>query len=323
MKVIKPSFEVVSIQDPTKKIERVARTCYKSEDKIGEGTAEKMVNALMERNHEAMLEHASIVMAVDPTLYNLLKIWVDSIAEATGFLCYLRFSNLRTPIISGNIRAWRDFIRQVNAGRYSMPGALRDVLLSAKYKIYFERLFSGVIISTMDAGVREIDPSILSKDEREIHEDRTVLFTVDRGVSHEIVRHRPASYAQESTRYCNYNQGKYGGEITVIEPFFFGEETPEYLAWYMSCKVAEDTYTELIKLGRTPQEARSVLPNSLKTEIAMTTNLHEWTHFFNLRALGTTGAPHPQMREIAMPLLAAFADAIPEIFEEQHLATYT
>lgn len=91
----------------------------------------------------------------------------------------------------------------------------------------------------------------------------------------------------------------------------------------MSCKVAEDTYTELIRLGRTPQEARSVLPNSLKTEIAMTTNLHEWIHFFNLRALGTTGAPHPQMREIAMPLLAAFADAIPEIFEEQHLATYT
>lgn len=146
------------------------------------------------------------------------------------------------------------------------------------------------------------------------HAHVSVKFICDRGVSHEIVRHRIASYAQESTRYCNYNRSKFGGEITVIEPFFFKEGTPEYLAWYTACKTAEDQYLELIKMGRSPQEARSVLPNSLKTEIVVTMNLREWIHFFELRAVGTTGSPHPQMKESAFPVLKAFAEAMPTIF---------
>lgn len=208
MKVIKPSFEILTPIDRAsicEQIERVARTCYKSEDKITSTSAPKMVKGLISRHHLAMIEHAHI----------------------------------------------------------------------------------------------------------------SVKFICDRGVSHEIVRHRIASYAQESTRYCNYSSGKHGNEITVIEPFFFKEGTPEYLAWYMACECAEKQYMELINMGRTPQEARSVLPNSLKTEIVVTMNLREWIHFFNLRAIGTTGAPHPQMQEIALPVLHAFADALPEIFGEQ------
>lgn len=153
------------------------------------------------------------------------------------------------------------------------------------------------------------------------HVHISVKFICDRGVSHEIVRHRMASYAQESTRYCNYSMGKFDGEITVIEPFFFSKDTPEYAAWYMSCKAAEDAYVSLIKMGRSPQEARSVLPNSLKTEIVVTMNLREWIHFFNLRAVGTTGAPHPQMKESALPVLAAFAEALPEVFGAQYEQT--
>ena len=148
------------------------------------------------------------------------------------------------------------------------------------------------------------------------HASVSVKFICDRGVSHEIVRHRVASYAQESTRYCNYSLGKFDGEITVIEPFFFQYGTPEYYVWYQSCIVAEQTYNSLIKMGRSPQEARSVLPNSLKTEIVVTMNLREWIHFFNLRVLGTTGAPHPQMREAAFPVLEAFARELPEVFGE-------
>lgn len=150
------------------------------------------------------------------------------------------------------------------------------------------------------------------------HAHITVKFICDRGVSHEIVRHRLASYAQESTRYCNYSLGKFDEEIVVIEPFFFKEGTPEYLAWYSACESSEKAYMELIKMGRSPQEARSVLPNSLKTEIVVTMNIREWIHFFNLRAIGTTGAPHPQMKEIALRVLEVFAEALPEIFSHQY-----
>lgn len=150
------------------------------------------------------------------------------------------------------------------------------------------------------------------------HFSVSVKMIVDRGVSHEIVRHRIASYAQESTRYCNYSQGKFGNEITVIKPLFFDEGTPEYIIWEESCMQAEKAYNELIEMGRSPQEARSVLPNSLKTEIAVTMNLREWIHFFNLRALGTTGAPHPQMKEIAMMVLEEFSNQLPEIFGDMY-----
>lgn len=209
MKVVKPSFEILTPMDSEsiyKQIELVARTCYKSEDKITDESAPKMVKALLNRKHLAMLEHAHV----------------------------------------------------------------------------------------------------------------SVKFICDRGVSHEIVRHRVASYAQESTRYCNYNLGKFDGEITVIEPLFFQEGTPEHYVWYQSCIQAENAYNSLIKMGRSPQEARSVLPNSLKTEIVVTMNLREWIHFFNLRVLGTTGAPHPQMREAAFPVLEAFARELPEVFGEQY-----
>ena len=205
MKIIKPSFEIltpINRQEILKHLETVARTCYKSEDKITEESAPKMVKALIRSQHTAMIEHFSV----------------------------------------------------------------------------------------------------------------SVKMVVDRGVSHEIVRHRMASYAQESTRYCNYSQGKFGSEITVIEPLFFDKNSVEYSIWKDSCLQAEKAYNELIQIGRTPQEARSVLPNSLKTEIVVTMNLREWIHFFNLRAVGTTGDPHPQMKEIAVMVLEKFSNELPEIF---------
>ena len=205
MKIIKPTFEIltpINRQEILKHLETVARTCYKSEDKITEESAPKMVKALIRSQHTAMIEHFSV----------------------------------------------------------------------------------------------------------------SVKMVVDRGVSHEIVRHRMASYAQESTRYCNYSQGKFGSEITVIEPLFFDKNSVEYSIWKDSCLQAEKAYNELIQIGRTPQEARSVLPNSLKTEIVVTMNLREWIHFFNLRAVGTTGDPHPQMKEIAVMVLEKFSNELPEIF---------
>ncbi len=151
------------------------------------------------------------------------------------------------------------------------------------------------------------------------HISVTVKVICDRGVSHEIVRHRIASYSQESTRYCNYSLGLFGNELTFIRPFFWNEDDDKYTIWQESMKNAEVAYMKLVKLGATPQEARSVLPNSLKTEITMTMNLREWRHFFQLRA---EKHAHPQMREIAVPMLKEFQTQIPIIFDDIEGSAY-
>lgn len=143
------------------------------------------------------------------------------------------------------------------------------------------------------------------------HFNITVKFICDRGVSHEIVRHRLASYCQESTRYCNYSEKGFGNEITVIQPLFLEPGTPAWDTWKDACEAAESTYFDLLEYGCTPQEARSVLPNSLKTEVVMTADIREWRHFLKLRAAPPA---HPQMREVAIPLLRDFNSSMPALF---------
>jgi thymidylate synthase (FAD) len=145
------------------------------------------------------------------------------------------------------------------------------------------------------------------------HAKISVRIVCDRGVSHEIVRHRIASYSQESTRYCNYSHSKFGGEITFIRPIFWLENSAEMHLWEQAMQNAEDTYNELLKSEATPEMARSVLPNSLKTEVCTTMNLRAWRHFFKLR---TAKAAHIQMREVACMLLAEFLELLPCVFEE-------
>ena len=145
------------------------------------------------------------------------------------------------------------------------------------------------------------------------HEKISVKMVCDRGVTHEIVRHRVASFSQESPRYCNYQKDKFGNELTFIKPVFWSEDSEEYAVWKHMMQQCEEQYMHLIRLGASPQEARSILPNSLKTEIVVTMNLREWRHFFRLR---TAGAAHPQMREIACMVLEEFRRQIPVVFEE-------
>jgi len=223
MKLIRAGFEILTPIDDKeilKTIENVARTCYKSEDKIDDQSAEKMAKSLINRNHEAMIEFFDI----------------------------------------------------------------------------------------------------------------TVKFICDRGVSHEIVRHRLASYAQESTRYCNYSKDKFNNQVTFIIPPWITDvpdhklnriqletdhnnlmisDTTYY--WLSSLYTCETYYNELILLGWQPQQARAVLPNSLKTEINVKMNLREWRHFFRLRCAATA---HPQMREIAIPLFEELKLKIPVLFDD-------
>lgn len=141
----------------------------------------------------------------------------------------------------------------------------------------------------------------------------TVKFVCDRGVSHEIVRHRMASYCQESTRYCNYSKGDFGSEIMVIEPSYLIKGTAAYDAWKAACEATEQAYFDLLNWGLSPQEARAVLPNSLKTEVVMTANIREWRHILKLRC---SKAAHPQMREVATQLLKELREKIPVLFDD-------
>ena len=211
MIIEKASVEVISknsYEDMLKKIEIIGRVCYKSEDKIKDGSAETFIKGIIEREHESVIEHESV----------------------------------------------------------------------------------------------------------------SVRFVCDRGVSHEIVRHRIASYSQESTRYCNYSKEKYGEQITCIDiasgfEYDLNNENDrkKYDVWLNAMENAEKSYFKMIELGATPQEARSVLPNSLKTEIVATMNIRGWRNFFKLR---TSKASHPQFREVATMLLQIFVKDYPIFFED-------
>lgn len=205
MKIIKANYEIENkevFDGMLERIEKVGRTCYKSEDKITKESAHKFVKMIINRGHEAILEHGGSI---------------------------------------------------------------------------------------------------------------SVRFIVDRGVSHELVRHRIASFAQESTRYCNYSKDKFGNDLTFIKPCFWEDNSPEMLLWESNMRYSEQGYLTLIEQGAQPQQARSVLPNSIKTEIVMTANPREWRAFFKLRV---AEAAHPQMIEVTRPLLDDFKTLVPVLFDD-------
>ena len=292
MKIINAQASVLVENDPIKKIEKCGRVCYKSEDKITEDSAEKFVANIIKRGHEAVLEHASFIFQVSYNVYEDLREKVMFVENRYPVKMYLRFTDSEGYIVSGNVRAWRDFF--LFSG---VPPYMND-FVEANFILFPE--FKSVFPSNLEGGkwsIRQISTNeLVSTYQRLVHEDVSVKFICDRGVTHEIVRHRPASFCQESTRYCNYRNGKFGGEITVIKPCFFKENSTRYLNWFVACESAETAYNAILEDGGTPQEARDVLPNSLKTELIMTAPLMEWCHFFNLRM---SPAAHPQMQEVA------------------------
>ena len=311
MKIVKAGFSI--LERPERRgnlavIEQAARTCYKSEDKIkADGSsAVAMVNSLIQNHHEAMLEHGDYMFQVQPVVYEELCRSLQYIRN-TGYAAPMLEMSCNTgrPIVSGNIRAWRELFHH-------------DTASGPRFIGFFDPIY------TQDCEARDTIPNAAVKRihyedlkdvfDRETHIRQTVKFIIDRGVSHEFVRHRLFSFAQESTRYCNYQRDKFGNEITFIEPCYLMPDSEAYLEWKKACYVAEKQYFRLIAEGLMAQEARAVLPTSTKTELVVTGTLREWKHFFNLRALGTTGAPHPQAKEVALPLLEWFRGLHPDVF---------
>ena len=297
----------VGYEDHLKRIEECGRVCYKSEDKITEDSAKGFVEGLIRRGHESVLEHVDYIIQCKGYTFREAVSAIEGL-RYLGEDIMIRCTSDRTTgrdILSGNARMWRDFMRAVV--KYNFIGRPRV------FGLLEGPLFDGVRI-TME---KHPDCWLISKEdllpgmETLVHRSETARFVVDRGISHEIVRHRKASYSQESTRYCNYSAGKFGNEITVISPCFWDEDTDEFLDWYHAMWLDEQRYFMLLDKGATPQQARDVLPTSLKTEVIMTTNVMEWQHFFRLR---TSPAAHPQMREVAIPLLEDACKILPGYF---------
>lgn len=266
MKIIKPSVEEF-IQGPgfegvLKHIERCGRLCYKSEDKITEGSAEKFVNMLKKHAHGSMLEHGTIYLTIPE--YNLRddegkclegEYQVLRMNKYTKFKYNDTDQNDRTAYVTTNYR----------------------VIVENK----LESIMNKYIVYT---------PT-------EYHEKRRTFYMVcDRSISHEFVRHRVSSFAQESQRYVAYDKEKYGSEIKFIEPLFFKKDTLPYAIWMKACSDAETAYMTLRANGATAQEARTVLPNSTATGLIMTQFESDWEHFFMLRCAPDA---HPQAQEVA------------------------
>ena len=312
MKIINSSHEIwkrpgTNEQDILQFIERVGRVCYKSEDKITDGSAETFVGHLIKRKHGAVLEHASLLFRTKIDILAAIKKEVEYLELYCGFKSFLRFTvdiHDEYGIISGNIRAWRDFVDMYIDWIGMIPAYMYSVIYD--YRRLFPEYCTGIMKDSTNL-FRELEPitvdDLKTDTEHLVHHDITMMFICDRGVTHEIVRHRPASYAQESTRYCNYSDNKFGNEITVIAPSWCIPDTLAYNEWKAACESAETRYNWMTQyLERTPQEARSVLPTSTKAELVMTAPISEFRHFFGLR---TASGAHPDMRALAIPALAS------------------
>lgn len=286
MKLINPSVELITqapgLEGIYKQVERVGRVCYKSEDKITENSAKTFVDRMIKSGHGAMLEHG--------TVYLYIRRKGNESLEMDRYLM-----NPYSRVVFSQSPNSRDM----------------EIYITTNLRVLVEN-------GWLDDLQYICEPT-------EYHERRvTVHFVCDRGVSHEFVRHRVMSFAQESTRYCNYSKDKFGNELTFIIPCWLDIPTGHYAYWdgdwcdidkmkiqlpegehkdidafLWTLNNVETHYTLLINSGWKPQEARAVLPNSLKTELVVTGFTSDWNHFFDLRYRGTTGAPHPDAKQVA------------------------
>lgn len=296
MRLIKPSFEIIEqkpgVDGLLQHIERCGRTCYKSEDKITEDSAEKFVNMLVNRGHTAMVEHGTVYLKYDiiehgsmnlPNKYHFNKYSVVTVGNEP-------LHGYETP----------EYKEKFDGHTYAY--------ITTNYRVLLQN-------DWLDDLKYQCEPS-------EHHVKRvTVKFVCDRGVSHEFVRHRVFSFAQESTRYCNYSKAKFGKELNCIIPCWYKNmfEGNSYnielchtydltiseglsrteAAWIQAMCEAESTYFGLLTEGEPAQQARNVLPLALKTELIMTGTVEQWIEFLKLRCANDA---HPQARELAIEL---------------------
>lgn len=269
MRLIKPSVELLK-QDYTldgiyKQIELAGRTCYKSEDKITEDSAKAFVDRLIKSGHLSVLEHGTVYLKLENVFLDLNDRCINSINRLVNY--YIKNPYSRVVITDNDDDSFKS-----------------NVYITTNYRVLVENNWMGDLKYICEPA--------------EFHEKRiAVRFVCDRGVSHEFVRHRVFSFAQESTRYCNYSKDKFGNQLTFIEPVWYDSLGITHRQDFeIALERCEDDYLEFIRQGWTPQQARQVLSNALKTELVMTGFESDWDHFFELRC---SNATHPDARHLA------------------------
>ncbi|MDH3393174.1 MAG: FAD-dependent thymidylate synthase [Desulfobulbaceae bacterium] len=312
MRVVAPSFEILDELDSQSlavRIEVCGRICYKSEDKINEASAIPFIKRIVKHGHNSVTEMGALT----------LKVTIDSETLATQFFAvvpkYFQIDRLdkQVMLITGTVRAFRELYQ--NHGSVKMVKAITNYLADQN-PLFFEDLLpkrgavpqSGVAVEKVSlAEVDRLSADLVAK-----HRFLAVKFITNRAVTHEIVRHRPCSFLQESQRYCRYSEDKFGSEVTFIKPMFFEEGSAEYKLWEEAMVETEKLYLKLLETT-SPQAARTVLPNSCKTELIVYANFLEWFHIFKLR---TTPAAEPSMRELMIPLAQELGRRYPAQFGE-------
>jgi len=340
MKILKPTYEIVEqqyddlITDMFKHIERCGRICYKSDDKITEDSYIKFAERLEKSNHGAMLEHGTVYLTVP-----IGSPLGDYEYELKSDIVLFFMRNEYSVVNKKNIEKSCD----LNIDGYDLKTQASVIVyfITTNWRVIYENKDVNIVkdfYNNYKADKTTLEESIIKWITKPTinHEKRyTVIFTCDIGVSREFNRHRKDSIAEESTRYCNYSKGKFGGELNFVEPVFLSDDEKNILNNYndhlslqemcvqigngtnyasfeaidyfiFALEACEFSYLHLIKLGWTPQQARFVLPLNTKTTLVHTAFAKDWIHFFDLRAIGTTGQPHPSAKELALPLMQEF-----------------
>ena len=341
MNIITPEFEIIEQQynkatlceDMLKHIEVCGRNCYKSEDKITDTSYEKFVERLVKSEHGAMLEHGTVYLTIPlgTPAYEPDYIWKMDIIR---FFQNNPYSKVNSKFYNEDINVkinGYDMNRYASATFYYITTNWRVIIENKDFEVVQYMGGMKSITGTLKDSVLQwmTEPS-------EEHEKRyTVKFTCDIGVTREFNRHRKDSIAEESTRYCNYAKDKFGSELNICKPEWIDKDwlsEGEYASigydifkycyaiyqqkdkdefstidyWLFSNLAAEYSYMNLIRLGWPAQQARIVLPLDTKSTLIHTAFASDWVHFFELRALGKTGAPHPSAKELAEPLMKEF-----------------
>ena len=298
MKLIEPQASLITEVNPFKKIELAGRTCYKSEKNITEESALKFFNVLAQNKHTAMMEHATFIFRVPKEV----TIPIETESKYINITPYED-----TYWISGNLRAICEDTSELG---YLMQRTLNEEMPGIAYNLYENNktpeIYAGPLLEIMNNEelFKTKDDNLIRK-----HYYTTMRFVCDRGVTHELVRHRPSSYGQESTRYVKYELNE---DMLFVEPSTWDimpTEAQHIITEHF--KRTEEDYRRLRELGLQAQQARVILDTGIKTEIVVTTNDEEWNHIFNLRYYGTTGKPHPDMQLLA-------GKAYPLYMQEKH-----
>ncbi len=297
MIIVDPSFELQDDLDSASlaiRLEACGRICYKSEDKITEDSALPFVTKIAAHGHNSVLEMAAVTLRVDCSDEDVKSFFS---IEPKFFIVDVEEGGL---LITGSIRSFREMYKR--ASENNVVNAM-VTLLATRDAYLYEGIYDVASAKPVDANVKVVKLSL--KEVEQLDDDLFikhryvgVKMVVNRAVTHELVRHRPCSFLQESQRYCRYSQDKFGSQITFIKPMFFEEDSKEFAIWKDAMEYTEKLYLELLETS-TPQAARTVLPNSCKTEIIMYCNLVEWKHIMSLR---TPPNAEPSMREIMIPL---------------------